>query len=70
MNLLKDDLRKLYFKFLISSLRSAMVMSIYTLTDAIVTGKGAGQSVQPVISTNYGANNIGRINAIKRMRYE
>lgn len=30
---------------------------------------GVGQSVQPVISTNYGANNIGRINAIKRMAY-
>ena len=30
---------------------------------------GVGQSVQPVISTNYGANNIGRINTIKRMAY-
>lgn len=42
MNLLKDDLKKLYFKFLIPSLGSAMVMSIYTLTDAIVIGKGVG----------------------------
>ena len=48
MNLLRDDLKKLYFKFLIPSLGSAMVMSIYTLTDAIVIGKGVGQSVQPV----------------------
>ncbi len=30
---------------------------------------GVGQSVQPVISTNYGANNIGRIKIIKRMAY-
>ena len=69
MDLLRDDLKKLYFKFLIPSLGSAMVMSIYTLTDAIVICKGVGQSVQPVISTNYGANNIGRINTIKRMAY-
>jgi len=40
MDLLKDNLKKLYFKFLIPSLGSAMVMSIYTLTDAIVIGKG------------------------------
>ena len=33
MNLLKDDLKKLYFKFLIPSLGSAMVMSIYTFAD-------------------------------------
>lgn len=64
MDLLRDDQKKLYFKFLIPSLGSAMVMSIYTLTYAIVIGKGVGQSVQPVISTNYGANNIGRINTI------
>lgn len=38
MDLLKDDLKKLYFHFLIPSLGSAMVMSIYTLTDAIVIG--------------------------------
>ena len=42
MDLLKDNLKKLYFKFLIPSLGSAMVMSIYTLTDAIVIGKGVG----------------------------
>ena len=64
MDLLRDDLKKLYFKFLISFLGSAMVVSIYTLTDAIIIGKVVGQSVQPVISTNYGANNIGRINTI------
>ena len=43
MDLLKDNLKKLYFKFLIPSLGSAMVMSIYTLTDAIVIGKGVGR---------------------------
>lgn len=39
MDLLKGNLRKLYLRFLIPSLGSAMVMSIYTLTDAIVIGK-------------------------------
>ena len=50
MNLLKDDLRKLYFKFLIPSLGSAMVMSIYTLTDAIVIGKGVGADALAALS--------------------
>lgn len=40
MDLLKGNLKKIYLKFLIPSLGSAMVMSIYTLTDAIVIGKG------------------------------
>ncbi len=39
MDLLKDNIRSLYFKFLVPSLGSAMVMSIYTLTDAVVIGK-------------------------------
>lgn len=42
MDLLKDNIRKLYFKFLLPSLGSAMVMSIYTLTDAVVVGRGVG----------------------------
>lgn len=48
MDLLRDDLKKLYFKFLIPSLGSAMVMSIYTLTDAIVIGKGVGADARPL----------------------
>lgn len=50
MNLLKDDLKKLYFRFLIPSLGSAMVMSIYTLTDAIVIGKGVGADALAALS--------------------
>ena len=50
MNLLKDDLKKLYFKVLIPSLGSAMVMSIYTLTDAIVIGKGVGADALAALS--------------------
>ena len=50
MDLLKDDLKKLYFKFLIPSLGSAMVMSIYTLTDAIVIGKGVGADALAALS--------------------
>ena len=47
---LKDNLKKLYFKFLIPSLGSAMVMSIYTLTDAIVIGKGVGADALAALS--------------------
>ena len=50
MNLLKDNIRKLYFKFLIPSLGSAMVMSIYTLTDAVVIGKGVGADALAALS--------------------
>ena len=35
MDLLRNNLKKLYLRFLIPSLGSAMVMSIYTLTDAL-----------------------------------
>ena len=50
MDLLRDNLKKLYFKFLIPSLGSAMVMSIYTLTDAIVIGKGVGTDALAALS--------------------
>lgn len=50
MDLLKDNLKKLYFHFLIPSLGSAMVMSIYTLTDAIVIGKGIGADALATLS--------------------
>ena len=50
MDLLKDNLKKLYLRFLIPSLGSAMVMSIYTLTDAIVIGKGVGSDALAALS--------------------
>lgn len=50
MDLLKDNLKKLYLRFLIPSLGSAMVMSIYTLTDAIVIGKGVGPDALAALS--------------------
>lgn len=50
INLLKDNIKTLYFKFLIPSLGSAMVMSIYTLTDAIVIGKGVGADALAALS--------------------
>lgn len=50
MDLLKDNLKKLYMRFLIPSLGSAMVMSIYTLTDAIVIGKGVGADALAALS--------------------
>ncbi len=50
MDLQKDNLKKLYLRFLIPSLGSAMVMSIYTLTDAIVIGKGVGADALAALS--------------------
>jgi len=50
MNLLNDNIKKLYLKFLIPSLGSAMVMSVYTLTDAIVIGKGVGADALAALS--------------------
>lgn len=48
MDLLQDQVKRLYLRFLLPSLGSAMVMSIYTLTDAIVIGQdvGAGKKKQ------------------------
>lgn len=50
MDLLKDNIKKLYFRFLIPSLGSAMVLSIYTMTDAIVIGKGVGADALAALS--------------------
>ena len=50
MDLLRDNLKKLYLRFLVPSLGSAMVMSIYTLTDAIVIGKGVGPDALAALS--------------------
>ena len=50
MDLQKDNLKKLYLRFLIPSLGSAMVMSVYTLTDAIVIGKGVGANALAALS--------------------
>ena len=50
MDLLKGNLKKLYLRFMIPSLGSAMVMSIYTLTDAIVIGKGVGPDALAALS--------------------
>lgn len=50
MDFLKGNLKKLYFRFLIPSLGSAMVMSIYTLTDAVVIGKGVGADALAALS--------------------
>ena len=42
MDLLKDNIRKVFVRYLIPSLGSAMVMSIYYLVDFIVVGRGVG----------------------------
>lgn len=50
MDLLQDQVKKLYLRFLLPSLGSAMVMSIYTLTDAIVVGQGVGADALAALS--------------------
>ena len=42
MDIINDNEAKLYKHFLTSSLGSAMVMSIYTMADAVAIGKGVG----------------------------
>lgn len=42
MDLLKDDIRKVFIHYLVPSIGSATVMSIYYLVDFIVVGRGVG----------------------------
>ena len=42
MNLLKDDIRKLYFKYFFPTMCAALSTSIYILFDTIFIGQGVG----------------------------
>lgn len=42
MDLIKDDLGKVFRKYLFSSMGSAVVMSIYLFVDAVIVGQAAG----------------------------
>ncbi len=42
MDLLKDNIKKIYIRYLIPCLGSALVVCIYTITDAVVVGQGVG----------------------------
>ena len=44
MDLLKDSVKKLYFRYLFPSMGSAVVASVYLMTDAVVIGKGIGDN--------------------------
>ena len=44
MDLLKDNLKKIYLRFLFSSLGSALVSSIYGLVDMAMVGQYQGPS--------------------------
>lgn len=44
MDLLKDNIAKLYFRFLISAMGSAVVISIYSFVDTIAVGKAESQA--------------------------
>lgn len=57
MNFLLDDVRKLYKKFLLASMGSAMVMSVYSFVDTIAIGQSegtAGAAAFAVITPLYG----------------
>ena len=42
MNILKDDIKKLYSKYLVASMGGALAMSIYSFVDTIAVGQSAG----------------------------
>ena len=42
MNLIKDDVRKLFYRFLIPVVSSAVAVAIYSLVDTIAIGQGIG----------------------------
>lgn len=42
MNLIKDDVRKLFYRFLIPAVSSAVGVAIYSLVDTIAIGQGVG----------------------------
>ncbi len=42
MNLIKDDIKKLFYKFLIPTISSSLAIAVYSLVDTIAIGQGAG----------------------------
>ena len=42
-DLLKDDVRSLFFRYLLPSISATLVTSIYVLADTIIVGKGIGE---------------------------
>lgn len=44
MDLLNDSVKNLYFRYLFPSMGSAVVASVYLMTDAVVIGKGIGDN--------------------------
>lgn len=61
MDLLHDDSKKLFFKYLIPSISATLVTSIYVLADTIMIGKGVGASgiaalnlILPIFSLFFG----------------
>lgn len=58
MNFLTDDVKKLYGKFLTTSILSALVLSIYSFVDTIAVGQSEGAigaAAMAVITPLYGA---------------
>jgi len=49
-DLINDDVKKLYFKYLIPSISATLVTSIYILADTIIIGKGIGEDAVAAIN--------------------
>lgn len=57
MNFIRDDIRRLYLRFLVPSLTGAVVISIYSFVDAIAVGQAEGTlgaAAMAVINPVYG----------------
>ena len=58
MELLKSNIKSIYFKYLFASMGSAIVMSIYSFVDTIAVGQSEGPNgtaAMAVIAPLYGA---------------
>ncbi|MGL6113931.1 MATE family efflux transporter [Cetobacterium sp. SF1] len=58
MNLKKDPIPKLFLKFLIPSITSALVMALYGVADGIFVGQGVGSMALGAINVGYPVMNL------------
>ena len=53
MNLLKDDIRRLFYYFLVPAISSAIAVATYSLIDTIAIGQGVGPDGTAACSLAY-----------------
>jgi Na+-driven multidrug efflux pump len=72
MELLKSNIKSIYFKYLFASMGSAIVMSIYNFVDTIAVGQSEGPNgtaAMAVIAPLYGATVFLPYSAVLAVRY-